>query len=97
MSGEVKLLPVGSHGTLSSLSSAASVTKPANSEMTNGLLVQAFGNNVRYTIDGTTPTASLGFVIFAGNEPILINVQKEDNIKFIEETASATLQYQFVA
>src|SRR5690348_4066348 len=85
-------LPIGTHTVNSSLSSAASITVAANS---NGILAQAISQNIRFTMDGvTTPTATVGFQIKAGDPPVLIPVQPGQVLKFIEETASATLQYQ---
>ena len=83
-------LPVGSHTSNSSLSSAVSITTPVNS---SGILAQALTQNIRFTIDGTTPTASLGFQLKAGDPPVLIPVIGGTVINFIQETATANLQY----
>lgn len=87
-------LPAGAaHTSNSSLSSAVSITTPMGSE---GLLVQALTQNIRFTIDGTTPTSTLGFQLKAGDPPVLIPVAPGTVLKFIEETATANLQYQSV-
>lgn len=86
-------IKVGSHTSNSTLSSAATVTTPATS---TGIIAQALTQNIRYTIDGTTPTASLGFQLKAGDQPVFIPVFEGTAVKFIEETATANLQYQAV-
>jgi len=86
-------LSVGSnsHTQNSSLSSAVTLTTPAGA---NALLIQAFTQNIRYTVDGTTPTASKGFQLAAGSI-LLIDVGADMTIKVIEETASASIDYQW--
>lgn len=59
------------------------------------VLVQADTQNIRYTVNGTNPTASSGFILTAGNAPISIPVTKSTVLKFISETAGAILQMQF--
>lgn len=85
------LIPRGAHVSSNSLSSALTVTKPDGAR---SILVQALTQNVRYTLDSTTPTASVGFQLKAGDPPILIPVYNSA-IKFIQETATAVLQYQW--
>lgn len=85
------IIPIGSHTVNNSLSSAATLTKPAGAR---SLLAQALTQNIRFTLDGTTPTASTGFQLKAGDPPVLIPVVGS-TIKFIEETATAVLQYQW--
>lgn len=86
--------PVGTQTTISSLSGAQSVTVPANAR---GLLVQVFTQNVRVTVDGaTTPTASVGFQLRPNTDPVEIEASEGSVVKFIEETASATVQYQAI-
>lgn len=85
------LAVVGSHTQNSTLSSAQTITMSAG---TTKLLIQAFTQNVRYTLDGTTPTASKGFRLTAGNDPTMIPVITGQTIKLIEETTSASIEYQ---
>ena len=87
-----RLRPSGSHTSNASLSSAVTLTVPDGA---SGVLVQAITQNIRYTLDGTVPTASLGFRLTAGDAPIMIPIEGA-TLKFIQETATATLQYQFV-
>jgi hypothetical protein len=87
---------VGRHTTVTSLSSAVTLTQPANSSR---ILLQAFTQNVRFifteTTDTTVPTASLGFRLLAG-ERIDLSLSPSSVLKIIEETASASIQYQWV-
>lgn len=85
---------IGSHTQNSSLSSAVTVTLTSGA---NGLLVQCTGTNVRYTLDGTTPTSTTGFVLYATANPVLLLASNDDTqFKFIESAASAVLIYQNV-
>lgn len=84
--------PVGDHTSNGSISSATALTPPATA---NALLIQATGQNVRYTLDGTTPTASTGFVLRSDDQPLIIDVGVGMEIKVIQESATATVQYQW--
>lgn len=81
----------GAHSSGATISSATTLTPPAGA---NRILIQALTQNVRFTLDGTTPTASLGFQLKAGDPPVLISV-RDATLKVIEETATASLQYQW--
>lgn len=85
--------PVGAHTTNSSLSSAVSLTRPTGADV---LVIQVFTQAVRYTLDGTTPSASTGFKLAAG-EYRVIEVGLATAVKVIEETTSASIQYQWMA
>jgi hypothetical protein len=88
------ITPVGDHTTIADLSSAVTLTPPAGATQ---VLIQALGQNVRYTVDGTTPTASVGFRMFTDTEPVIIRLASGEVLKLIQETASATAQYQWMA
>lgn len=85
---------VGAHGqyTAGTMDTAQTVTIPAGATK---LLIQAFTQNARVTLDGTTPTASKGFRITAWNDPIEIPIGTGTSIKIISETAGAAVEYQF--
>lgn len=86
--------PVDAHTQSSALSNATAISVPAGA---NGLLVQATGRDIRFTLDGTTPTATKGFVILAGGSPMLLMAPSDDCVfTFIETAATATLEYQAV-
>jgi hypothetical protein len=82
---------VGSHTTNASLSSAVTITIP---EGVDSFLLQAFTQNVRVTFDGTTPTSTTGFQLTAGSL-LQVDVGLDSTVKIIQETASASIQYQF--
>lgn len=84
--------PVGAHATDATISAATDITPPPGA---NKVLIQAFGADVRYTLDGTTPTAAVGFQLKAADPPILIPFGPGTVVKVIEETASATVDFQF--
>lgn len=84
--------PAGSHTAVADLSSAVTLAEPAGGA--SKLLIQAISANVRLTLDGTTPTASLGFQLQAGYE-WLLPVGDGTVVKAIQESAGAGIQYQF--
>lgn len=81
--------PTGSHVS-QSVSGVYSPTTPGDATK---VLVQAITQNIRFTLDGTTPTSSVGFRITAGDPPMVIPVS--GSVKFIEEIAGAVLQLQW--
>lgn len=83
-----------SHGRLIGLSAVKTITFPPGVQ---GFYVQAISQNVRVTLDGTTPVASgndTGFQIRAGDPPVLILGQVGQVLSFIQEAATAVVQYQ---
>jgi len=56
--------------------------------------VQAVEENIRYTTNGTNPTASSGFLLKAGDPPFLIEITPTTTLKFISETAGALLEIE---
>jgi len=82
---------VGAHTTNATLSAAVTLTKPDGGDYVQ---LQPFTQNVRYTIDGTTPTATTGFQMGANNI-YEIEVGEGATLKVIEEAASASIQYQW--
>ena len=85
---------IGSHYDGTTISSAVTLTPPAGATK---LLIQALDQNVRYTLDGTAPTASKGFQLKDGDPPVQIPVGTGMTIKVIEEAATADIQYQWGA
>ena len=91
---------VQKEGTITTLSSAVALSDQFSSSAEPPVfaILQAFTQNVRYTLDGsTTPTASVGFQLAAASmspsefhEPAAIAA-----MKLIEETASASVHYVF--
>ena len=83
--------PVGSHTENASISSATTLSKPAGATR---LWLQALDQNIRYRVDGTNPDANTGFQLAAGDS-VIIPVTRSD-VRVIEETATATIQYQWL-
>lgn len=84
--------PLGSHNDGLAINTAKTLTPPGGATL---LMIQALTQNVRYTLDGTTPTATTGFQLKAGDPAILVPIGSGTTVKVIEETATADLQYQF--
>lgn len=62
------------------------------------LLVQCHTQNARYTLSEiSSPTATVGFRLTAGDPPVIVPVGGPNvNPKFISETAGAILEYQWL-
>ena len=60
------------------------------------VLVQAWAQNVRYTLDGTLPTATGGFQMVAGDPLLMIPCSTATTLTFCREVAGAVLEYIFV-
>lgn len=82
----------GSHTKNTALSSSFTLTPPGNA---NAILIQATVQNVRYTLDGTTPTATTGFILRAYDDPRIIDISAGMTVKIIEETSGAIVNYQW--
>ncbi len=87
-----KFEQIGAHINRADLATAQTLTVPAGATL---LLVQAETQNVRLRFDGTAPTASIGFVVKAANDPIAYPVNDGMVIKAIEVATTAVLQGQF--
>lgn len=88
--------PIGAHNDGTAISTAVTLTPPSGlAAGVARLLIQAIGQNVRYTLDGTPPTATTGFQIVAGDPPIVIPIAPGTTVKVIEEAATADIQYQW--
>ncbi len=92
ISGSVSLNPIASHSGSVVISSAFTVPIPAGATK---VVMQAISQNVRYTLDGTAPTTTLGFQMFASDPPVTIPIGSSTVLKVIQEAATASLQYQF--
>lgn len=89
---ENKIVPVGAHSSGATISSATTLTPPAGA---TAILIQVLTQNIRYTLDGTTPTASVGFQLKAGEPATIIPWNDNMTLQVIQETATASLQYQW--
>ena len=89
---EFHFTPVGGHYDGTAISSALTLTPVSDATK---ILIQALSQNVRFTLDGTTPTATKGFQLCVGDPPVLIPVTSGTTLNVIEETAGADVQYQW--
>lgn len=88
-----EFIPEGAHLQDTTISSATTLSKPGSGAAK--LLLQATDKNVRFTLDGTVPTASKGFVLEADKPPVMIQVGEGVTVKVIEESATAAVEYQW--
>jgi hypothetical protein len=78
---------------------AVSLTKPTGLRPTHAVIAIE-SNSVRYTTDGTTPTASVGILLPAGTfiewlEPLVNYSGMIDKVQFIGISGTATIQVDF--
>lgn len=85
--------PIGTHTENAALSSAVTLT-PSDGRV-NAIMMQPHTKDIRYTLDGTDPTASKGFLLTTLDEPRIIYYTPGVILKVIEIAASATLEYQY--
>lgn len=67
--------------------------RPTGSEH---LMVQTHTQNTYYTLDGTTPSATVGFLLLATLGPIMIHIGAGVTPKFLRAASGAVLQYQWI-
>jgi hypothetical protein len=90
------LKPRGAHQDSLDISSAVALDPADDSaDGATKVLVQALAQNVRYTLDGSTPTAAVGFQLKAGDPPVIILLEDGVTVTIIEEAATADMQYQW--
>ena len=92
---ELQLGSIGAHNSGLDISSAVQLSPSAtyNPGKAKKVVIQALTQNVRFTLDGTAPTTTLGFLLTAGDPPITIPLEGV-TLKVIEATATASLQFQ---
>lgn len=86
--------PSGTHQRLVGLTAVKTITLAPNEY---GLYIQVISQNVRMTFDGTTPVASgndVGFQLTPAMGPIFIAGFPGMVLSFIQEAATAVIQYQ---
>jgi hypothetical protein len=60
------------------------------------VMLQTRGANVRYTLArDATPSATAGFTLYDGSDPIILPVGPNTVFKFIQESPTADFQMQF--
>ena len=86
--------PIGTHQQRADLAAVQTLARPNTDPTPTKLMVQVTGqNNIRYTLDGSVPTAAFGFVLLAGAAPTVLTHHQSTVIQVIEEAATATLIY----
>jgi len=88
----LKVLTGDSHHSQTLGTSALTLSVPLAAR---GILMQALSQNIRYTLDGTTPTAAIGFQLKAGDPPIFVELSHKIVMKFFRETSGAVLEYEY--
>ena len=83
---------IGAHTANNNLAGAVALTPPAGA---NAVLLQAITQNVRYTLDNSAPTATVGFQLRSSDPPLIIDIGPGMTIQAIQETATAVLQIQW--
>lgn len=85
--------PIDKHQS-ATITTAATLNPPAGATQ---LRMQATGQNIRYTLDGSEPTATLGFVLYAGDPMTTINLAPGTVVRVASEklVLSGVLQYQW--
>ena len=81
-----------SNGQLTGMTSATALPSiPAGCFV---VCLQAESQNVRFTVDGSTPSTSNGFVLVAGQPPVSWSGNVA-NLKFKQEASDAILNYAY--
>ena len=89
-------IPFGTAQRIVGLTAVKTVTFPPGVQ---GIYVQALTQNVRVTIDGSTPSPTgndLGFELRSTDPTWLFTGQPGFTLKFIQVTATAVIQYQLL-
>jgi hypothetical protein len=58
------------------------------------IMMQAITKALRYTLDGTTPSATVGFQLAAAATPIVIEINEHTKLQVIREESGTILQYE---
>ena len=86
------LSPIGTHHVIT-LGTVAYSPQDRPSEA-KSLLVQAIDKDIRFTLDSaTSPTASVGFKLAAGDSALLIPITDTTHPQFFREESGSILQY----
>ncbi|MHC4748953.1 MAG: hypothetical protein ACYTFW_03680 [Planctomycetota bacterium] len=95
-------IPVGGNFPLNPASpvdvSSATVISPGEFGVTDEadkVLIQTVTQNIRFTLDGTPPTATSGFQLKTTDMPLLISILPGVTLTVIQEAATASVNFQF--
>lgn len=84
-------VPLGAHAQRNDLNAVRTLT-PAAGVAADVLMIQCQTKDVRFTLDGSNPSATVGLLIKAGDPPLII---RTSSVKVIEVAATAVLDYQW--
>lgn len=95
----IGFIPIGAHQQDATVSSSTTIEPSGLDDglesQVNAVMIQTTSRDVRYTLDGTTPTSTKGFLMYSGQVPIIIPLCGNTSLKLIEVGATATVEYQF--
>ena len=60
----------------------------------NKVRVQALTQNIRYTLDGSAPTATIGFQLAAADPAQILYLSDTTTLRFFREASGAVLEIQ---
>lgn len=85
--------PLGDH-TQDSVSSTTVVLTPP--ERATGILIQPIDYSLAFTIDGTDPSVTDGFILGAGGDPLYIPLGSDNVLSLLRVTSDVDIRYQWV-
>lgn len=86
-------LSAGAHGAILDVSEVQTVDLPEGGA--DVITMQAIDQNIYVTLEGSTPSPTLGFTLYAGLNPVAYPLASDTVIKILEATAGASFQYRF--
>lgn len=95
--GTIERYPINRYGAhvQQAVSSAVITLDPDN--LAQGVYLQAIGDDVRFTLDGTDPVAATtGFLLYDGHPPLLFDLGTGVEIKMIRNSGDCSVAIQYV-
>lgn len=84
--------PVGAMNSSLSVASAQVLTPPAGASK---IMIGTATQNCRYSLDGSTPTATVGFLLSTAFPPVLIGITPSTILTVIQVAGTAVFTYQW--
>ena len=75
-----------------SVTIGSALYSPALPPNTESVLIQAIADEVRMTLDGTAPTAAVGFRLLLTEPPLRINITEHTILQFFGEGATSAIE-----
>ena len=85
--------PLGTTRQRADMAAMQTMGRPNTNPTPTKVMLQAIAQNVRYTLDGSAPTPTFGFLLIAGAAPTVITYHQSTIIQVFEAAATATLVY----